>query len=229
MSDKKSTVVVAGAAGRLGKHVVNELLKRNYKVKAMIVPPFDSPDTPELLADGIEIAEGSLESVDKIKEVLKGADYLISAIGSTKPFSNKTFEKIDVQGNFNLAIAAKELGIKNFIVISSIGAGDSRDALSTMFKLMMWTVLKKKTEMEGIIKNSGVIYTIIRPGGYTEKPASDEIAIGEGGKISGLIRRDQVAKFCVDAIEKETMKNRTFEIVDSTKMNQESKEDLIEI
>ena len=229
MSDKKATVVVAGATGRLGKHVVKELLKRNYHVRAMIVRPYDPPELPDLTSQGIEIVEGSLESVDKIKSVLNGADYLISALGSTKPFSGKTYNKIDIQGNNNLAIAAKESGIKNFVVISSIGAGNSRDALSFMFKLMMRMVLKKKTEMEELLKETGTVCTIIRPGGYTEKPTTGEIVIGEGGKISGLVRRDQTAKVCVDAIEKEAMRNRTFEVVDSSKMNQESKEGVIDI
>ncbi len=229
MSKSKSIVAVAGANGRAGKLIVKELLKRNFPVRAMIIRPFDPPNPPDLIDDNIGIREGSLESVDVIKEFLEGAEYLISAIGSTKPFSGREFEKIDVVGNHNLAVAAKEAGIKQIVVISSIGAGDSRDAMTCIFRLMMGTVLKAKTKMEDLIKKTGVDYTFIRPGGYTTKPLSGEIAIGEGGKISGLVNREDIAKVCVDAIEKPAMKNRTFEVVNMSKLKKDREQFLIDI
>ncbi|MCP4196416.1 MAG: SDR family oxidoreductase [Proteobacteria bacterium] len=229
MEDKKPTVVVAGATGRAGRLIVDELLKRGIPVRAMIVRPFDPPKPAVLDRKGIEIVEGSLESPDKLQNVMAGADYVISAIGSTKMFSKAVFEKIDVEGNKNLAVAAKENGVKRIIIISSIGAGNSKYAMTTIYRWMMLQVIAAKTKMEEIVKAIGIDYTFIRPGGYTEKEVSGGIAIGEGGKISGLIRRDQVAQVCVDAVENQAMSNRTFEVCAKAKLKKDREQFLIEI
>jgi hypothetical protein len=50
--------------------------------------------------------------------------------------------------------------------------------------------MKKKSE--NFIRFCGIAYTIIRPGGYTEKELLDDIVFGEGGKISGLVKREQL-------------------------------------
>jgi uncharacterized protein YbjT (DUF2867 family) len=229
MEDKKPTVVVAGATGRAGRLIVDELLKRGIPVRAMIVRPFDAPTPPVLDREGIEIVEGSLESPDMLDNVMNGADYVISAIGSTKMFSKATFEKIDVQGNQNLAVAAKKNGVKQIIIISTVGAGNSKYAMTTIYRWMMLQIIAAKTKMEEIVKGIGIDYTFIRPGGYTEKEVSGGIAIGEGGKISGLVRRDQVAEICVDAVENPAMKNRTFEVVAKAKLKKDREQFLIEI
>jgi uncharacterized protein YbjT (DUF2867 family) len=229
MEEKKPTVVVAGATGRAGRLIVDELLKRGFPVRAMIVRPFDPPKPAVLDREGIEIVEGSLESTDKLHDVMNGADYVISAVGSTKMFSKAVFEKIDVAGNKNLALAAKENGVKRIIVISSIGAGDSKYAMTAIYRWMMLQVIAAKTKMEEIVKTIGIDYTFIRPGGYTEKEVPSGIAIGEGGKISGLVRRDQVAEICVDAVEKPAMANRTFEVCAKAKLKKDREQFLIEI
>ena len=65
-----------------------------------------------------------------LEKAMEGAQYVISAIGSKKPFSGAENDKIDNMGNQNLARAAKAKGLKQIVVISSIGAGNSSDAVS---------------------------------------------------------------------------------------------------
>ena len=43
--EEKQTVVVAGATGRVGRLVISEVLARGFKARAILVPPFDSPDS----------------------------------------------------------------------------------------------------------------------------------------------------------------------------------------
>lgn len=210
MADEKK-VVVAGATGRAGRLVVQELLKRGYAVRALMIPPFDAPETSGLT--GVEFADGDLTSVPVLEKAMDGAQFAISALGSKKPFSGAENDKIDNMGNQNLARAAKAKGLKQIVVISSIGAGNSRDAVSCMYKWPMLSVLKAKTRSEEFIQSCGIDYTIIRPGGYNDGDLPDEVAFGEGGKITGRVKRAQIARVCVDALENPAMKNRTFEVV----------------
>lgn len=210
MADEK-TVVVAGATGRAGRLIVQELLERGYRVRALMVPPFDTPETSGLM--GVEFVQGELGSVPMLEKAMEGAQFVISAIGSKKPFSARENDKVDNIGNQNLARAAKAQKLKKIVVISSIGAGNSRAAVSLMYRLPMASVLKAKGKSEDFIRSCGIDYTIIRPGGYTEEDISDEIAFGEGGKITGRVKRAQIARVCVDALENPAMNTRTFEVV----------------
>jgi uncharacterized protein YbjT (DUF2867 family) len=207
----ENCVLVAGATGRAGRLVVKELLSRGYRVRALMVRPFDAPETSGL--SGVEFVEGDLGSVPSLTKAMEGVQYLISALGSKKPFSGKENDKVDNMGNQNLARAARAMDLRHIVVISSVGAGNSRDAVSCMYKWPMLSVLKAKTRSEDFIRSCGIDYTIIRPGGYTDKDISDEIAFGEGGKITGLVKRAQIARVCVDALENAGMKNRVFEVV----------------
>ncbi len=210
MGDKK-IVVVAGATGRAGRLVVNELLTRGYQVRALMIPPYDSPATSGL--SGVDFVEGDLSSVQLLEKAVDGAQFLISALGSKKPFSGAENDKIDNMANQNLARAAKAKGLKRIVVISSIGVGNSRGAVSPMYRWPMASVLKAKGKSEEFIRGCGIEYTIIRPGGYTENEIPEEIAFGEGGKITGRVRREQIARACADALENPAMKNRTLEVV----------------
>lgn len=211
--EAKKRVVVAGATGRAGRLIVQELLKRGYMVRALVVPPFD-PQHPEgFPSEGIEFVQADLGSIPSLEKAMQGADYLISAIGSKKPFSSSENDRIDNMGNRNLAAAAKAQGIAHMVVISSIGVGNSRKAISFLYLLLMTPVLRAKERSEEYIKSCGISYTIIRPGGYTEKNLPEDIVFGEGGKITGRVTRAQIARVCVDALEKPAMKNRTLEVV----------------
>jgi uncharacterized protein YbjT (DUF2867 family) len=221
------TVLVAGATGRAGRCIVNELMKRGYAVRALLVPPFDPPDPPGLRSQGVELVSGDLASVASLEKAMEGAAFLISAIGSKKPFSGKENDRIDNMGNQNLARAAKAKGLEKIVIISSVGAGNSRNALSFMYKVMMSPILRAKEKSEAFIQSYGMTYTIIRPGGYGDKEVSGRIAFGEGGKITGRVTREQIAKVCVDALTNQVMNNRTFEVVDEATVAPERRQFIV--
>ncbi len=229
MSENKKTVAVAGATGRAGGLIVEEALKRGFNVRALLIKPFDQPEQPKLTSAGVELAFTDLTSVESISSALEGADYLISAIGSRKPFSGKENDKIDNMGNQNFARAAKAKGLERIVVISSIGVGNSRGVISFMNKMFMGPILKAKQKSEEFISSFGIEYTIIRPGGYSQKELSGEIAFGEGGNFSGLIRREQIAKVCVDALTRPAMKNRTFEVIDAATVRDDRGDQFIKL
>ena len=218
--DEKQTVVVAGATGRVGRLVVNEVLARGFNVRAILVPPFDSPNQPEFTKKNVELVEGNLTSVESLEKAVEGADYLISAIGSKKPFSKKENDKIDNMGNQNLTKAAKAKGLKRIVVVSSNGVGNSRWAISLMHKISMNPILRAKEKSEAFIQSFGMEYTLLRPGGYNEKDLSGEIVFGENGGLSGLIGRGGIAKACAEAITHPAMKNRTLEVMDRAKLKE---------
>jgi len=227
--EEKQTVVVAGATGRVGRLVINEVLARGFNARAILVPPFDSPEQPEFTEKKVAMVEGDLTSVESLEKAVEGADYLISVIGSRKPFNKKDLDKIDNMGNQNLARAAKAKGLKRIVVISSNGVGNSRCFISLMHKLSMTVILRAKERSEAFIQSFGMEYTLLRPGGYNEKDLSGEVVFGEGGGLGGLIGRGEIAKVCADAITNPAMKNRTLEVMDKAKLKEERDKYIIKL
>ena len=105
-------------------------------------------------------------------------------------------------GTTNVINAMKDKGVKRLAVVTSIGAGDSENQAPLMFKVLMWTVMKKifedKNAQEKVVESSGLEYCIVRPGGLTVDPPTGVINVIEGE--AGSIARADVAQFCLDAI-----------------------------
>merc|ERR1711933_183159 len=96
----------------------------------------------------------------------------------------------------------KDNNVKRVSVVTSIGAGDSENQAPMMFKMLMWTVMKKifvdKNNQEDVVVKSGLEYCIVRPGGLTVEPPTGVINVIEGE--AGSIARADVAQFCLDSI-----------------------------
>ena len=221
MAEEKKIVVVAGATGRAGSLIVEEALKKGYQVRALLVKPFDPPQPPWLQKEGVELLYGDLTSVESLSKVMEGAHFVISALGSKKPFSKKENDKIDNMGNQNLAKAAKAKSLQHLVVISSTGVGNSKYAVPFIYRALMGPILKAKGKSEEFIRGFGMEYTIIRPGGYASEKLLGKTVFGEGGKFSGRVTREQIAEVCVDALTNPSMKNRTFEAVDESTVKEE--------
>ena len=226
MENAKPIVVVAGATGRTGRRIVTELLNRGYSVRALARSAANATLPPH---EGMEIAEADLAAPESLERALSGATFLISAIGSKKPFSSKENNAVDNMGNQNLAKAALKKGLQHMVVISSIGAGDSRYAINLLFRLLMTPVLRMKEKSEEFIRGCGINYTIIRPGGLSDKELPGKVSFGEGGKISGMVSRQEIAKVCVDALSTPSMKNRTFEVIDASTLKNEHRQFVVNL
>jgi uncharacterized protein YbjT (DUF2867 family) len=226
MGTKNQLVVVAGATGRTGRLVVKELLARGYNVRALVR---SAASAAALQQEGVEIAEGDLGSVQSLERAMEGALFLISAVGSKKPFSSKENNAVDNMGNQNLAKAALAKGIQHMVLISSVGAGNSRYAINLLFRVLMGPVLRMKGKSEDFIRTCGISYTIIRPGGLSDAALTGTVVFGEGGKISGMVSRQEIAKACIDALSKHSMKNRTFEVIDESTLKDKFRPFIIDV
>lgn len=111
-------------------------------------------------------------------------------------------ETMLTDGTNNIMDVMKEKGVKRIAVVTSIGAGDSEKQAPFFFKVLMFTVMKKifvdKNNQEEAVRNSGLDYCIVRPGGLTVEPPTGIINVIDGE--AGSIARADVATFCLAAV-----------------------------
>ncbi len=105
-------------------------------------------------------------------------------------------------------------GVQRFILISSIGTGNSAGALPPQALATLGPVLVEKDKAEQHLIASGLTYTIIRPGGLKSEPATGNGILTEDTRIVGTIHRADVAQLVCDCLNSPRSHNKTLSAVD---------------
>lgn len=107
--------------------------------------------------------------------------------------------------------AMKAEGVRRLLVQSSLGAGDSARQLPRGLRLLMTVLLAKPladhNEQESIVRGSGLDWTMVRPSGLTDKPASGHwqaLETTEPGTLKGTITRADLAACMLATLHDET-------------------------
>ncbi len=199
-------VLVAGATGQTGRHVVESLLEKGYTVRAMS----RSAERAASLADNIEGVAADVTKPETLGPVMEGATIVISAIGARWPIGANGFEAVDFKGNRALIDAAKAAVVKQFLVVTGGSAGFD-DFLHTLsIAPYPW-----KAKAEAHLRASGLTYTILAPGGLTDEPAG-ALGVRMAPRTqyeSGMIARADVADVIVASIGNQDAFNKTITLV----------------
>jgi len=202
-------VLVFGATGGTGRRVVAQLLGQGRSVRAFVR---DEASAREKLGDGVEYVTGDVRQPATVRPALVGVKWVISAIGSSgraRDPSNSP-EAVDFGGVKTIADEAAAAGVEHMVLVSSMGASVEDHPLNEMFD----NVLRWKFKGEEALRNSGVPYTIIRPGGLTEEPGGkSEIRIFAEDAGEGRIPRADVASVCVAALSNPIAMNKTLSVL----------------
>lgn len=206
-----STVLVVGGGG-VGMETVRVLAKAGSWVTAY---QRNEKFRPEIEGLGSMLALGDVLDVATIEKVLRSNsfDAIVCTVGG-----GTTHPEVDKDGPINLANAAKKAGVKRFIMISSVGAGDSVKAVDDKTLAVLKTVLEAKEVAEEAVKSSGLSYTIIRPGGLLAAPPTGNGILTENSGVSGLISRADVASLVMKVLFNEKSYGKTVTAIDQDKL-----------
>jgi uncharacterized protein YbjT (DUF2867 family) len=199
-------VLVAGANGHTGRWIIELLGKSNHhEAYAMIRNRNQAENLKKLGAKEAILAD--LE--EDVSHAVKGMNAVIFAAGSgSKTGPDKTIA-VDQEGAKRLIDAAKKEGIAHFIMLSSYGAGDP-NALPNIGHYLV-----AKGIADQYLVESGLTFTIVRPGYLSFDPPTGKIEIAEhfDNVIGKTIPRGDVAKVLVSCLDIENAKNKTFELL----------------
>ncbi|MGI0488128.1 SDR family oxidoreductase [Pantanalinema rosaneae CENA516] len=181
-------VFLAGASRGVGREIAHCLTAQQIQVTALL----RSPDAqPELEAMGIRVVMGDALDAGAMDQAMQGEP--IHAVISTIGGLPQEGERSDFKGNKHLIDAAVKAGVPKFLLVSSIGSGDSVVALPPQALQTLAEVLKEKEQAEQHLIHSGLTYTIVRPGGLKSEPATGNGVLTEDYRVAGMIHRADVA------------------------------------
>ncbi|SDG75214.1 SDR family oxidoreductase [Psychroflexus sediminis] len=200
-------ILVIGANGKTGR-IISKILRDSsgFKPFAMIRKEIQKPYFENL---GIETRIGDLE--EDFSDAFKGMDKVIFAAGSGGETSDKKTTEVDQKGAIRAIELAEAHKLQKFVMLSSMGT----DAPSRVDGLEHY--LRAKKAADDFLRESKLVYTIVQPGGLTEKQGNERVEIAKHLNKQGQIPREDVAKALVYALELERTKNTSFEMISGDK------------
>lgn len=111
-------VLVTGANGLLGSHVVRELLKRDYQVRVLVRPGSDLRALNDLKVD---FFNGQITQKEDIEKAVKGCNYIVHSAARTspKPSALEAYKNVNIDSTQYIVEAGKKQGIKRLVFVST--------------------------------------------------------------------------------------------------------------
>lgn len=207
---EKPHIFLAGASRGVGREIAKCLVKQQLQVTALLRLP---KTRTELEAMGIKVSIGDALDGEAVAAAMTGGDRIDTVI-STLGGLPQDGEISDYLGNKNLIDAALKAGVKKFILVSSIGSGNSAAALPPQALETLGSVLIEKEKAENHLIASGIIYTVIRPGGLKSEPATGNGVLTEDSRVAGTIHRADVAQLVCNCLVADAANNKVLSAVD---------------
>lgn len=220
-----TSVFLAGASRGVGREIAKQLVAIGYDVIALLR---SEQAEAELMAMGVRVVKGDALEGEAIAHLIQqqSPNIVISTIGGLPSDGGI---RADFLGNRHLIDGAIAAQVQQFILISSIGSGDSAQALPPNVLETLGPVLKEKAQAEAHLVNSGLAYTVIRPGGLLSEPATGQEILTEDATIAGSIPRAAVAALAVRCLKSEKAVNKIFSAIDLSMQRTEKTVDVFEL
>jgi len=209
-----SYIFLAGASRGVGREIAKYLTQQNRQVKALLRSEDSRPELEEM---GIKVVMGDALDIAAVEQAMLG-DEPIEAVISTIGGLPKDGQRADYLGNKHLIDAAVKANVQKFILISSIGSGESVVALPPQALETLKSVLIEKEQAEKYLIASGLTYTVIRPGGLKSEPATGNGLVTEDYKVAGMIHRADVAQLACQCLSADVSNNKILSAVDRMQM-----------
>jgi uncharacterized protein YbjT (DUF2867 family) len=206
-------ILVTGGTGFVGTKVVHALRAEDRPVRVLARDP---KDAETVAAWGCQVAEGDMTDAASLQRAVAGCEAVIDLVAIISG-SREDFQRVMIQGTRDLVAAAKDAGVKRFVLMSALGVGEGSKDLTHYFHA--------KWDEEQTVQSSGLDYTIFRPsfvfggdGGslpiYIRQVRWSPVVtvIGDGKRLLQPIWVDDVAAYFAKSFSLPETVNRTFEL-----------------
>jgi uncharacterized protein YbjT (DUF2867 family) len=204
------TLAITGASGKTGWRIADEALRRGLRVRAILRPGSVLPSALEG-RDQLELVRLELGDAAGLQAALRGCDALVIATGARPSIDLAGPLKVDALAIRDQIAACKAAGLKRVVLVSSLCAGRWLHPLNLFGLILVWKRLGEQW-----LEQSGLAWTIVRPGGLSEDDSRAEregvVFTRADQQESNSIPRRLVARVCLEALETEDSVGQIIEI-----------------
>jgi nucleoside-diphosphate-sugar epimerase len=198
-------VVVAGGHGKIGLALGRMLGGRGDRVRGLIRNP---DHAPELTAIGVEPVVCDLEDASAdVDGAVAGADAVVFAAGAGPGSGPERKWTMDYGGAARLIDASRNGGVPRYVIVSAMGAVDPPAGDETFA-----VYLQAKAKADRELMDSGLDWTVVRPGGLTDEPGTGLVAVASSLR-RGEIPREDVAAVLAAVLDEPASVGAAFDLV----------------
>ena len=193
-------LIVFGATGTVGQHLVELGLQKGYGITAFTRSP---QKLLESSAKDVKIFKGDILNVREVELAIEGHDAVLCTIGDGRRGT------IRAEGTKNIIEAMRRANVKRLICQTTLGLGESEANLNFFWRhIMFGWFLKKAFDdhelQEKYITESDLDFTIVRPSALGNGVMTHKYRVGFNGNAKGLklnISRVDVADFMLQQLQ----------------------------
>jgi uncharacterized protein YbjT (DUF2867 family) len=200
---------VVGGHGRIALRLLRLLSERGDRARGLIRNPDHAPDVE---ATGATAVGADIENLDAdaIARSIAGVDAVVFAAGAGPGSGPARKLTVDYGGAVKLIEAARLSDVPRYLIVSAMGVNHPENWSDDMRPYY-----EAKLDADREIADSGLDYTIVRPGGLTDDPGSGLIDVAEELPVGryGRIPRDDVAATLLACLDEPRTIRRAFDEV----------------
>ncbi|SDR79461.1 Putative NADH-flavin reductase [Nocardioides scoriae] len=200
-------IVIAGGHGQIARQLGRLVSQDGHDVVGLIR---SAEHVPDLEADGIGWQQLDLEdtSVERVTEIVRGADAVVFAAGGGADGNARRKETVDKGAAIMLADAAVAAGVRRYVMISSMGQDRIEEDSDDVFQVY----LRAKRDADDHVRAQEALdWTIVQPGKLTDDVPTGTVQVGDVDY--GSVTRGDVAHVLAEVLETENTIGKTFAVV----------------
>ena len=187
-------VLILGATGSVGRHLVPQALAQGHEVTTLV----RNPAKLETRHERLRVLQGDALDARAVDAAVQGQDAVIFALGRSNHRKPTTMFS---DATHILVTAMEKHGVKRLVCITGIGAGDSRGHGGFWYDRLIFPLITKQTYLdkgrqEELIRNSSLDWIIVRPASFTNGPLRGNLRVAtdlDSVTIRSISRADTAA------------------------------------
>ena len=124
-------ILVTGATGFIGPRIVHSLRERDRPVRAFVRRP-DDRTAATLAAWGAELVRGDMTDRESVSRAVEGCDVVVHLV-AIRQGREEQFRRVMEEGTRALVAAAKDAGVRRFVLMSALGTSEETKELVPYF------------------------------------------------------------------------------------------------
>ncbi|MEU5881681.1 SDR family oxidoreductase [Spirillospora sp. NPDC047279] len=202
-------VVIAGGHGQIALRLARLLTARGDTVLSLIRNP-DHADDVRATGAGPVVLDLEKAGAEEVADQLTGADAVVFAAGAGPGSGAARKDTVDRGASVLLAGAAERAGVRPFVQVSSMGAGQPpRPGTDEVWA----AYVKAKGEAEDDLRARDLDWVVLRPGALTDDEGTGRVTLAEPEVGRGPVTRDDVAAVIVALLDAPGARRRTLELI----------------
>jgi uncharacterized protein YbjT (DUF2867 family) len=167
-------VAVVGGHGQIARHLHPLLREAGHEPVALVRSAEQGPAVQALGAQ-VRLLDIEAAPVDGVARAVEGCDAVVFSAGAGPDGRVDRKRTVDFEGSIKAMEAARRLGVRRFVQVSAIGVDEP---LPPDTGPVWRAYVQAKRDADAALRESGLDWTIIRPGRLTDEPATGLVDLG---------------------------------------------------